>query len=361
MLLNHSRSYRNYTWAFDKIIAWTFIGIFLSVIPASVDYNQSLVRTLALTVRPAYVFLLYFVLRKLNIGNRFLLRLIIGVSLIWVALELGQQFTYPQYWFAGRGKLDGNIEERMGLYRYYIWGVDFVMLAFAYVMDKALSKKHSIVDTVSFLALFAGLMCYCSRKHIYATLLALAISLFWSNKKKNKALKFVIVAVCVVVVSSYINDFMEMNREANAAQGEGDDFVRWLALGYYLTEFSNSVLFPIFGTGLPDTAANSLLASKIDFCENILRFYRSDIGVFGYYATYGLAGVSAVVWYIIRFVQHWRLIDTWLKVFFIMKLLLIVFDFWGMWTVGNMAFVCFVYLLEMNIQKNKGQRRLSYA
>lgn len=36
-----------------------------------------------------------------------------------------------------------------------------------------------------------------------------------------------------------------------------------------------------------------------------------------------------------------------------MKLILIVFDFWGNWNVGMMAYVIFLYMLELNIQKIK--------
>jgi hypothetical protein len=36
-----------------------------------------------------------------------------------------------------------------------------------------------------------------------------------------------------------------------------------------------------------------------------------------------------------------------------MKIALIIFDFWGIWAPGMMAFALFMYLLDCNIRKNK--------
>ena len=61
---------------------------------------------------------------------------------IWVAIEIGQQFTYPEYWFLGRQNEWDIVENRMGLWRFYIWGIDFVMLAFAFYAGKAFSDVY---------------------------------------------------------------------------------------------------------------------------------------------------------------------------------------------------------------------------
>ena len=36
-----------------------------------------------------------------------------------------------------------------------------------------------------------------------------------------------------------------------------------------------------------------------------------------------------------------------------MKMFLIIFDFWAIWSVGMMAYAVFLYMLDQNIKKNK--------
>ena len=81
--------------------------------------------------------------------------------------------------------------------------------------------------------------------------------------------------------------------------------------------------------------------------------YQADVGIIGYYSKFGLLGVSAIVWYIYIFLRNWKFIDKWFKYFFIMKMFLIIFDFWAIWSVGMMAYAVFLYMLDQNIKKNK--------
>jgi uncharacterized membrane protein len=67
----------------------------------------------------------------------------------------------------------------------------------------------------------------------------------------------------------------------------------------------------------------------------------------------GILGVSAILFFIFYFVYNWKFIDTWYKYFLGMKIALIIFDFWGIWAPGMMAFALFMYLLDCNIRKNK--------
>ena len=140
-----------------------------------------------------------------------------------------------------------------------------------------------------------------------------------------------------------------MNQEQNEAQGSGEDFIRYLAAMFYLNDFSDSVLYPIFGTGWGSVSLNH----RLEYCTGLLKFYRADIGLLGYYSEVGFVGVSAILFYIFKIIRNWKYIDLGYKMFFIMKLFLIIFDFWMMWAVGIMAYGTFLYLLDENIKKNK--------
>ena len=41
-----------------------------------------------------------------------------------------------------------------------------------------------------------------------------------------------------------------------------------------------------------------------------------------------------------------------------MKIMLIIFDFWGMWAVGMMAYAIFLHITDLNIYKNKLAARI---
>ena len=77
------------------------------------------------------------------------------------------------------------------------------------------------------------------------------------------------------------------------------------------------------------------------------------MGIIGYYSQVGLVGVSAIIYYIYVFIRNWKYIDVEYKLFFIMKFMLVVFDFWMMWAVGIVAYGVFLYLLNENIKYNK--------
>ena len=45
--------------------------------------------------------------------------------------------------------------------------------------------------------------------------------------------------------------------------------VRYLAAKYFIVDFSNSPLYPIFGTGWGSLA----LGNKLEYCKHVLHFY----------------------------------------------------------------------------------------
>lgn len=88
-----------------------------------------------------------------------------------------------------------------------------------------------------------------------------------------------------------------------------------------------------------------------------LRIYQADVGIIGYFSKFGLLGTSAIIWYIVEFVKRRNYIDSWLIGFFVMKMVLVIFDFWAIWDVGMAAYALFLYILHRNINKNMIQQK----
>ena len=300
-----------------------------------------------------------FYLRSLNVEGSLLTKIVTGICVIWVFLELFQQLTYPpNLWFSGRYLINDkfDVEQRLGLWRFYIWGVDFVMIAFSYWLYSIKDKSISISFVVKLLLAIIftiGLLCYGSRKHIYVTILILGLFGF-KGKGFNKYFIMLFIAYFLYVLYNYFYaNLAELNEMANKSQGEGEDFIRLIAAKYFLFDFSSSPLYPIFGCGLD--FGESKLGHEIHHLADFYGIYQADVGIIGYYSKFGLLGVSAIVMYIVYFIKNWRYIDDWLKSFFIMKNVLIIFDFWAIWDVGMMAYAIFLYILGINIKKNKMQ------
>ena len=87
--------------------------MFLSFIPAYIDWNQSILLSLQASIKYTWILFIYFILRRWNIGTSYIMKYIIILSIIWVIIEIGQQFTYPNYWFTGRPDEGYGIAERM--------------------------------------------------------------------------------------------------------------------------------------------------------------------------------------------------------------------------------------------------------
>lgn len=343
---------------FVRIVKWALFTIFFSIFISYLEWGQSIPLSIVACIRLSFGLFVYLLLQKWGFSAQSLIKLITKISIIWVFLELIQQFTYPSFWFSGRYLMNESLEERFGIWRFYIWGVDFVMISFSYWFGLlingdeynsiAKSKRQILIYSI---ILLLGLLCYGSRKHIFATLLIVAYSILKSRNSKKKFLYITIgILFFAFLYTEFYQALMELNESASVAQGEGEDWVRYIAANYFLFEASDSSLYPICGMGV--AASSGALRDYIDQLAE-LRLYQSDVGIIGYYSMFGILGVSAIIWYIVKFLSNWKYIDDWFKYFFIMKMILIIFDFWAMWGVGMFAWAMFLYLLERNIHKNK--------
>lgn len=334
-----------------SVVNWTIISATFSIIPALFDWNARMLSFIYGFITTYYGLFFYYLLRIWKLSPNEILRIVCVFCIVWVIIEIGQQFTYPQYWFLGRRNESDYIEDRMGLWRFYIWGVDFVMLAFSYYVGKVFDGTKAN-NKITYAIVFAiGILCYCSRKHIIALLAVCAYGILKTNSKHKWTIRFLSIVLLVLLFFNFYADFSEMNANAMENQGEGEDFIRYLAALFYINDFSDSVLYPLLGTGW----GSQILADRLEYCTDVLKFYRADIGILGYYSTVGLVGVSAILHYIYKVIKNWKYIDMGYQMFFIMKIILIIFDFWMMWAIGIIAYGTYLYLLEENIKSNKAK------
>ena len=352
-----------YDYGFDRMFGWMLITLFLSCFSALVLFNQSVFDSFIACVNYSYGALLYFVLRRKKIPVDNLIKVIVLISIIWCVLEFVQQVTYPDFWFSGRFLRNERLEERMGFWRFYIFGVDLVMICFSYFVGECFNNQKNIyakqtnyskIVCIMLLILFScALLVYGSRKHMFIVVFVLILALLSLKGKKFFLYGIILLFIFSFLFVNFFDIFMEMNEKVATNQGEGEDFVRFIAAKYFLFDFSNSWIYPIMGAGLPHGQSE-----LTDLIKNLadMRLHQADCGIIGYYSKFGLFGISAVIWFFILFAKNWKFIDNWLKYFFFMKIILLFFDFWGMWCSGLTAFAIYLYLLQNNIKNNKNNK-----
>lgn len=354
LILSENKNRRCKKDVFHLTMKWTLVTIFISIFPAYFDSGQPLLVSIKTCMSLSFGILYYFLLKKWQYPEEQIIKTLTYICLIWVILEIGQQFTYPKVLFSNALLKIGYVSERMGLYRVYIWGIDFVMIIFSYYLGRTVSTKRTRIDILLLLIFFVGIMAYCSRKHILTCLITIVFSIL-NVKGATKWIYLLFVgSILGFLYINFYDSYHEMNAIAQESQGEGEDFVRFISAKYFLFDYSSSILYPLWGGGIPGGEGNlhNLMERLAD-----MRIYQADTGIIGYYSMVGVLGVSAIFMYIFIFLKNWRNIDDWFKYFFIMKLIMIFFDFWAVWGVGMFAYALFIYLLDNNIKKNKALRK----
>ena len=348
----------------DSVVWFTIITIFFSIYVAYHEWHQAPIGTFFNCIRLTYGLFLYFLLKRWNVSQEKLIKYLTAVCLIWVFLEIFQQLTYPYYAFSGRSANGAEIENRMGMWRFYIFGVDFVMLVYAYWYGNVIrgnnikDRRKNILLTFTFLI---GLLLYLSRKHMAVSLLVILLSFFNVSRKKKALFLIVLLLFALILATFFLDSFIQMNDDAASNQGgDGEKFIRYRAALFFLDEVSDSPMYPIWGLGL-EGGGEGPLWDYVQYFQDTYFFYQADTGIIGYYSKFGLIGISAILWYVVKFLYNWKYIDNWFKYFFIMKILLVFFDFWAMWGVGMFAYGLFLYMLDKNIIENKKRNKLKLA
>lgn len=61
ILTDKKKYWKSYKWEFSTIVIWTIFTVFLSFIPAYIDWGQSIFTSIAASIKWTWVLLLYFV------------------------------------------------------------------------------------------------------------------------------------------------------------------------------------------------------------------------------------------------------------------------------------------------------------
>lgn len=283
---------------------------FISMLNTHTLYGQGYVDSIK-TLSGCFVWVFYFFLHKYKVQESTILKAILAIALFVIAVQVIQQFTYPNALFGVLNE-DTMIEEgakeaaeqRNGLWRFRIGGNAYftciILFACAIWIRKRYSNKLMILMALMLVSVYLTL----TRQIIAACLLALFFSFFLGKKNKGYIQAIIIGGVVAALLYSY-SDVL-FGSFAEQTKGDmSDSYIRVLAGTYFWNESISDPIIFLFGHGLPgQTGTFKQLMIQLN---EIMGFFTVDVGFIGMTYTFG------AIYVVICFRLLWRLLVTYKK------------------------------------------------
>jgi hypothetical protein len=324
---------------------------FMSVIPCYFEHEQSIYTSLRLLLDMQLCWLLYFVLHRFQISEKDIFKILIFIGSTWVALELIQQVTYPNYYFYTRGDTDvKSIEIRAGIYRYMITGISFALLALFYYLQKVFDSNKQRVKNFSWAIFFLlGVYLYMTRQILVSVLASVFIAPLLTEKINIKKKILFFLGGILLLGSIYLfKDILFGELIEDTGSEVSDDNIRVSSYLFYLNYWNDWTCF-IFGNGLYDEASS--YGKYLSYVENDLGLWRSDIGIIGELSKYGIIYIMAYILFCFYFFRKSKEIELYLKLYFIGTLFIVFMIFPFRDGSEYQLFAIFLYLCDLSIAK----------
>jgi hypothetical protein len=266
-------------------------------------------------------------------------------------LELFQQLTYPNYWFSGREVMEttGDLEIRLGLYKFYMTGINLVILAAFYCWDRLLKNFNKRLLYL-FIFLIIGIYAFLARKMDFSFIICIAISYFLTKKRKwyYGFLILTFFSLLYIYSDKIFGDFIEKTQ----SELSDDDFIRFQSMGFYLNYFDDPLTLIL---GNSREYGDSAYGEYVHSIQENLHFYRADIGVLAHFSYYGLIGLIPIILFVIFLIKKWTVLPLYIKLYFIFNGIQIIMAFPLNSVIGSFTFTIVLYLMELILQRNRIQ------
>ncbi len=321
----------------------------LSVFGAYIYHDQPFNLSLLL-LRTNFYWLLYFTLHAFEISKKQVIQLLLAVGGVWMFLTIAQQFTYPTYYFYSRGE-DNQSIYRAGVYRYMLSGRQYGLFFLLYFFYKYLTTSK-IKNLLFVFCGLAGFYYYGTRQFALgaaACMLVAVLLLRGAAKWKYLLLLTVVIMLALPFIDLLFGSYIEMTNR----QLEYDDDIRLRAANFFLYDYWPHWGAKILGNGRPHEAV--AYGREMDYINNVLRYFRSDVGIIGAYNQFGIFYVLNIIFFNIKGlrVKFLSKEDKYLKLFFYSSLFVLITN-QSYATESGIPFFCLtLYLLDISILEQK--------
>lgn len=340
---------------FRKELIIFLLTFLFSAVSSYILYRQSFYLSIKGSMTFVYPVGLFLFAHKCQLSEKFILKSLLFFTFIFTAIEIFEQFTYPAYWFCGRIEKEGQrfVEERMGLWRMYIFGIYYCLLVFVIVLQKIINGDNLKTNTINIVVIFIGIVCFVARKDIFAALSVVPLA-FIFGKGKNRVYAKLILIVLVIGAIFYLPTLMEDLIDQTTNEIGDEDFIRYVAAFHFLFEMNDSPLYYLFGAGIP--TGDSQLYSIVEDLAELRGIYQADCGFVGYFSKVGIVGFLPYVLIFKKIIANHTAVELFSFLYIVVIIELSFFDFWGDTLRNLSAFMIFLYLTEICIRRNKKKK-----
>lgn len=278
-----------------KVFVILLVGLQLaSFLPCYFVHGQSFSQSF-LAQRAILYWSLYPILHSINASKKRLISAILTMAFIWTAITIGQQFTYPRYWFFSRSndELEEAIELRAGIYRFFVSAPEYAVLGTFYFINRSL-KNFKLIYMIAAIFLLVGVYYFGTRQVTFSAVFGIAFLIAVTssaNWKKYAPVGILILLAATVSLAIYWKPIFGELVDATMDDASSGN-VRVSAFRYFVFEHWQSWINPFFGNGLAHK--NSEYGQQI-YALKFSGFFQSDIGIFGAFSVYGIFYVLAIL------------------------------------------------------------------
>lgn len=338
---------------FRKEYILLYLSLVSCAISSSILYGQSYLDSIKVSLPYFFGWSFYLLALRFKLGTNTIFKVLLLYSIFYTLIEMVQQLTYPIYWFCGRIEAEGEIslENRMGLWRFTLDGLNICILCFTLIFHRVISNKGMrIKNIILLLFVFIGIVFSVARKDIYACMLAMGVGIFFTKGRYGVLSKFFLAIIVASIVVLSFNYMTDLNEQA-VAELDNEDFVRFVAMKFFFFDMNSSPIYYLFGAGVPNH--ESELGKTIEYLSEVFGYFQTDVGVVGYMSKVGLFGLLPYFMIAYKILRNWRFVDVGLLLYLFVLIMIGFFDFWGNRMQNIAAFSIFLYLVEMSIRDKR--------
>lgn len=338
---------------FGKYIALIIISYGISAFFSIFFWHQTIFQSIYMNLAQVAILAFYYLLIFFKVREKDICLLFVYLTILWTTIEWIQQLTYPNILFCGRiNEGVSEIENRMGLWRFYISGIHIAVFILLIYASKIINNdRNRIMTFFIFSITLLGIFGYLSRKHIYTSLLCLFLTFLFA-KGERKYITWSI--ICLILIFGGLDFFLNIMVDLNSqtvSELNSDTFIRFIATDFFLHDFSHSPIYYLWGTGKVH-AASSLGEVFMDLQETY-HFFIVDCGIVGFFVQYGVVGCVLFILPIIIIIKNWKLLMVWHKTYLIFNISMFPFAFWGNSVLGTFSYIIFLYVVGIHLTKMK--------
>ena len=326
---------------------------FPSMINSWIYFGQSPIQSLTADL-VAFSYITYFMLHNYQVEERTILKAIFIIALAIVAIQLFQQFSYPNCWFGiyneeKQAIMNELAEQRNGLWRFRMHINGFYTCPILFAAWIWLQKKFDYHTLIVCCLLMVSVYLTLTRQVMVACIFAIFMSSFIGEQKSKKG-ALLLGLLFIVGLYEYF-DVLFSSLSEQTQEDATEDNIRLLSVTYFWDESLKSPLTFIFGYGNPH--ADSAYGDLISLMSKDYGLYTSDVGFVGQIYEKGLLYVIVTYYLLYKvYFQYKKQTPIYVKMMVLFCVPMTPMIFPTISSIGSFVWILLMYIVDLHVNKS---------